>query len=886
MDGSNLPEVRSTCAYCGVGCGVLLRPDGAGGLTVRGDPDHPANFGRLCSKGTALGETVGLGHRLLTPRAFGRNVGWDNALQLVADRFRETIAAHGPDSVAFYVSGQLLTEDYYVANKLMKGFIGSANIDTNSRLCMASTVAGHKRAFGTDTVPGTYEDLDQADLVVLVGSNLAWCHPVLYQRVLAARQARGTRIVVIDPRRTASCDQADLHLALNPGSDVALFNGLLTEIHRRGAVDPDFVRLTSGLEAALETAGNDQISETGLPAEKLAAFFDLWINTPRVVTVFSQGVNQSSSGTDKVNAILNSHLATGRIGRPGMGPFSVTGQPNAMGGREVGGLANTLACHLDIENADHRAAVQAYWQAPAIPQSPGLKAVDMFRAVEDGQIKALWIIHTNPAATMPEADRVSRAIAACSFTVVSDLTLNTDTARLADVVLPAAGWAEKNGTVTNSDRTISRQRAVLQSPGQARPDWDILAEVGRRMGWKTAFDYASPAEIFREYAAMSQIAAQFGKDFDISGFSEIDEAGYAELEPTRWPLGRKGAGGRFFGGGHFFHSDRKARIVPVAHRRPAALPGPKYPFVMNTGRTRDQWHTMTRTGLSARLSAHLAEPFVDIHPQDAAREGISSADLVEVTSPTGRGIFRARITQDVRIGHVFAPIHWTAETAPSGRVDMLVPGTTDPISGQPESKATPVSISVMQAAWYAFAVSRNPLTPSVSYRATVRTDNGYRTELADHARILNWEQTAREWFALTDADAVTAGDPARGSFRIALSQNGCLQAALFVSPRPLPLMRDYLASMPDIPPAQFLTGRAPADAKDTGPIICACFGVGLKTIVDAISCGKAISVDAIGAALSAGTNCGSCRPELGALIDRYSPDAADNLSLQLQGGVA
>ena len=411
MDGSGLPEIRSTCAYCGVGCGVLLRPDGAGGLVVRGDPAHPANKGRLCSKGSQLGETVGLEGRLLKPRVNGLDSEWDAALDLVALRFRETIAEHGPDSVAFYVSGQMLTEDYYVANKLMKGFIGSANIDTNSRLCMASTVAGHKRAFGTDTVPGNYEDLEEADLVVLVGSNLAWCHPVLFQRVVAAKEARpGMKVVVVDPRRTATCDAADLHLPLKAGTDVALFNGLLTEIAAQGAVDADFITHVEGFEAALGSASDDDPARTGLDTATLRRFYDLFVRTKKVVTVFSQGVNQSSSGTDKVNAILNCHLATGRIGKPGMGPLSVTGQPNAMGGREVGGLANMLACHLDIENISHRSAVRKFWSAPTIPDTPGLKAVDLFQAVGEGRIKALWVIHTNPAVTMPDADRVRDAI--------------------------------------------------------------------------------------------------------------------------------------------------------------------------------------------------------------------------------------------------------------------------------------------------------------------------------------------------------------------------------------------------------------------------------------------------------------------------------------------
>ncbi len=588
MDGTDLPETRSTCPYCGVGCGVLLRPDGTGALAVSGDPDHPANFGRLCSKGSALGETVGLEHRLLTPQVDGKVTSWDAALQLVADKFRRTVAAHGPDSVAFYVSGQLLTEDYYVANKLMKGFIGSANIDTNSRLCMASSVAGHKRAFGSDTVPGTYEDIDEADLVVLVGSNLAWCHPVLYQRLLAARQKRGTRIVVIDPRRTANCDDADLHLALEPGSDVALFNRLLVEIVQSGAADAEFLNNTRDLNAAIEAAQSDEAAVTGLRESDIASFCKLWIETEKVVTIYSQGVNQSTSGTDKVNAILNCHLATGRIGKPGMGPLSVTGQPNAMGGREVGGLANMLACHLDLENPDHRSAVRSFWNSSQLPDKPGLKAVDMFRAVRDGDIKALWIIHTNPAVSMPDADSVRAAITNCDFTVVSDITSATDTARLANVLLPATAWAEKDGTVTNSDRTISRQRKVLRAPGQARPDWAIIAEVGRRMGFAEAFDYASAAEIFREYAALSGIAGQLGRDFDISGLSKLSDTAYDTLEPQRWPITKDRRGGRFFADGQFFHQDGKARFVPVTYRPPAAKTRPRFPFRLNTGRIRDQ----------------------------------------------------------------------------------------------------------------------------------------------------------------------------------------------------------------------------------------------------------------------------------------------------------
>ncbi|WP_136634863.1 nitrate reductase [Pseudooceanicola onchidii] len=867
MDGSALPEVRSTCPYCGVGCGVLLRADGMGGLDVRGDPDHPANFGRLCSKGSALGETVGLGGRLRAPMVGGVATPWDAALQQVADRFRQTVADHGADSVAFYVSGQLLSEDYYVANKLMKGFIGSANIDTNSRLCMASTVAGHKRAFGTDTVPQTYEDLDEADLVVLVGSNLAWCHPVLYQRLLAARKARGTRIVVIDPRRTASCDTADLHLPIAPGGDVALFNQLLTRIYETGAVDAGYVRQINDFDDTLRAAQCDTIDATGLDAAQITAFCDLWIKTEKVVTVFSQGVNQSTSGSDKVNAILNCHLATGRVGKPGCGPLSVTGQPNAMGGREVGGLANMLACHLDIENPDHRSAVRSFWEAPVMPEAPGLKAVDMFRAVGDGRIKALWIIHTNPAVTMPDADRVRDAIAGCDFTVVSDVTGATDTARLADVLLPATAWAEKDGTVTNSDRTISRQRAVLTAPGSARPDWAILAEVGRRMGFDAAFDYASAAEIFREYAALSGIAGRcFGRDFDISGLMDIDDEAYDAFAPVRWPVTQARTGGRFFADGQFFHADGKARMIPVRWQPPAAKTDRRYPFRLNTGRIRDQWHTMTRTALSPRLSAHLAEPFLELHPDDAQRQGIAAADLVQIQSPTGRAILRARITDSVQPGQVFAPMHWTGETAPSARIDAVVAAAVDPVSGQPESKASVVSVERFKAGWYGFAVSSGPMDLPGEYWALARTTAGFRAEFAGTTEIADWDAEARRIFGIEQAQVSTIRDAGRGITRVALSTDSGLMGAIFIAREPVAVMRDYLATLPGTDAPQVLGGRRPVGQLDPGPVLCSCFGVGVNTIVRAIEQNGLISVEAIGDALQAGTNCGSCRPEIAALI--------------------
>ena len=860
-------EIRTTCAYCGVGCGVLAKPDGQGGLTVRGDPDHPANRGRLCSKGTALGETMGHEDRLLHPMIGGARTDWGTALGHVADRFRETIAEHGPDSVAFYVSGQMTTEDYYVANKLMKGFIGSANIDTNSRLCMASTVAGHKRAFGTDTVPGTYEDLELADLVVLTGSNLAWCHPVLHQRIAAAKAARpGMRVVVIDPRRTATCDIADLHLPLAAGSDVALFNALLARIDARGARDTRFARHLDGMEEALAAAHAEDVSVTGLSAAQIDAFCDMWIGTEKVVTVFSQGVNQSSAGTDKVGAIINCHLATGRIGRPGMGPFSITGQPNAMGGREVGGLANTLACHLDIENPAHRAAVQGFWAAPAMPDRPGLKAVDMFRAVERGDIKAIWIICTNPAVSMPEADRVRDAIAGCDFVAVSDITASTDTARLAHVLLPAAGWGERDGTVTNSDRTISRQRKLLDAPGEARPDWAILAEVGRRMGWAAAFDWETPAEVLREYAALSGIAGRFGRDFDISGLADLDAAAYDALAPQRWPIAAAQQGGRFFGDGRFFTPTGRGRMIAVHAAPPKAKLTPEHPFRLNTGRIRDQWHTMTRSGRSARLNRHMGEPFLEIHPEDARALDLAPASLAELRGQGARAVLRVLVSERARRGEVFAPIHWSGETAPTGRIDAVVGPHVDPHSGQPEAKAAAVSVAPFAAAWFGFAVSTALPAPKADYWARARSEQGWRLELAGAEAPEDWEAEARVLFGLPEARLTRVSDSARGIERLAFHEDGRLVAALFVSPRPVAVSREHLASLLGGEGAQALSGRPGADMPDPGPVLCACLGVGVNTILTAIESGAALSVEAIGAALGAGTNCGSCRPEIAALL--------------------
>jgi assimilatory nitrate reductase catalytic subunit len=881
---------RTTCPYCGVGCGVLaaVKPDGT--VSIAGDPDHPANFGRLCSKGSALGETVGLEDRLLHPEISGRRASWGEALDLVAATFRSAIAEHGPDSVAFYVSGQLLTEDYYVANKLMKGFIGSANIDTNSRLCMASSVAGHRRAFGADTVPGIYEDLELADLVVLVGSNLAWCHPVIYQRLVAAKEARPQmRVVVIDPRRTMTADIADMHLAIAPDGDTALFAGLLAYLDRTGHLADEYIDLyTNGFEAAVAAASLPQeeiVRQTGLTPLEITEFYELFAATSRTVTVYSQGVNQSSCGTDKVNAIINSHLATGSIGKPGTGPFSITGQPNAMGGRETGGLANMLAAHLDIENPAHRALVQRFWRSPIIAAKPGLKAVDMFKAVADGRIKAIWIMATNPVDSMPDADAVRAALAACPFVVVSDISTATDTIPFAHVKLPSAGWGEKEGTVTNSERRISRQRAFLPLPGEARPDWWQLAEVGRRLGHPEAFAYPNPAAIFREYAELTAFENEGARDLDLGAHAEIDLAAYDALAPFQWPQS-KGAGPsetRFFAEGGFFTPDRRARFVPVSATARPRTSG-DWPMTLNTGRIRDQWHTMTRTGKSARLSAHLAEPFAELHPDDAARLGIGDADIVRVTSQHGEVLLRALISTRQRPGSVFAPMHWTGQFAAKARIDALVPPLTDPYSGQPALKNVPVNVTRFAAGFHGFAISAGkPADPGTAYWALARAEGGWRLELAGDVFPDDAEDLARRLFGLTGLEAepiLAYRDSVRRDVRIAVFDGTRLHGALYLSSGPVAVSRQWATAQLAVEHANPLAryriaaGRAGANMPDKGAIVCACLSVGVNEIAMAVRAGCA-TVQAIGKALSAGTNCGSCKAEIKAIIERNYPIAAE-----------
>jgi len=909
-----IATVRTTCPYCGVGCGVtVLVPDDTAGTDCRitGDTAHPANAGRLCSKGSALAATLDVEGRLLHPRVNGERTDWNATLDLIGERFAATLAEHGPESVALYASGQLLTEDYYAANKFVKGWLGTANIDTNSRLCMASSVAGHLRAFGTDTVPGQYADLETADLVILVGSNLAWCHPVLHQRLMSARESRPeSQLIVIDPRATATTAMADRHLAVAPDSDAALFVGLLGDLARHEALDAHWVRdRLSHAEAALSAAAPlsraDTAALTGLSEADVAHLFDAFRNNRRVVTVYSQGINQGARGTDSVNAIINCHLATGRIGRPGMGPFSITGQPNAMGGREVGGLSNMLAAHTSLDDADARRRVQDFWGSPMIAQAPGPKAVELFERIADGRIRAVWILATNPVDSLPQADRVREALQRCPFVVVSDVVPDTDTARLADVLLPSAAWGEKDGTVTNSERCISRQRRFRAPVGSARPDWWQIAAVARRLGATHGFDWDGPAEIFREHAALSAVAGS--ADFDIGAAAELSDAGYEAMEPFVWPW-RRGtlpapspAGQRFFGIGRFHTLDGRARMIPIvplpaavqdrhaldAHPKDAAGDGALAHLVLNTGRIRDQWHTMTRTGPIATLSAHLAEPFVEIAPADAARAGIAAADIVELASSRGRVQARALITDRQRRGSLFMPMHWSEVWASRARVDALVSPTLDPVSGQPASKSEPVSLRRWPATAFAYV-----LLPERPERLPPRRDHywalapvpgGWQIELAGRDGAQALDRVCRTLLPKTPSGqpsqhALEHIDARAGHHRRVIIAEGRLQAASFVAATPVSAARRWLIdalTRPDVdaPASALLAGRPAGQAPPPGAIVCSCHAVGANTIRAAIASGECASVAELGERLQAGTHCGSCRPELAALL-RAAPERA------------
>jgi assimilatory nitrate reductase catalytic subunit len=869
-------EIRTTCPYCGVGCGLTGKAGEGRALKIAPDKAHPANEGQICSKGAALAETVGLEGRLLHPMIGERRVSWDRALGHIAHGLQRVVDRYGPDAVAFYVSGQLLTEDYYAANKLMKGFIGSGNIDTNSRLCMASAVTAHTLAFGGDFVPGCYQDLDLADLVVMTGHNAAWTHPVLYRRIEAAR-TRGQRHVVIDPRRTATADAADLHLPLAPQTDVRLWNGLLADLIRVGAVDRPYIAAhVSGFDKIEQTLGEDDQSiaavaqDCGIEENDLRRFYRMFAETPRTVTLFSMGANQSAQGVAKGLAVINAHLATGRIGKPGACAFSITGQPNAMGGRETGGMATTLAAHMGFDESSCD-RVARFWSAPNIARKPGLKAVDMFDAIHDSRIKAVWIMATNPAVSLPNSTRVREALTKCPLVIVSDCMAETDTMALAHVKLPALAWPEKDGTVTNSERCISRQRAMLAAPGEARADWRIVADVGARMGHADAFAWRNSAHVFREYARLTAYE-NGGRLLDLSSLIGLSDAEYDQLTPAQWPLRTRAGTLRLFADGEFPTPDGRARMAPVRPQGPAEDLSLRYPLSLNTGRIRDQWHTMTRTALSPSLSRHIPEPFVEIHPQDATASGVVDGRLTCVETARGEAIVLARVTDRQRCGSIFMPMHWTDAFASHGRANATVSGPVDPISGQPEFKHTPARVYGYRETWTGFFISREPAQrpkgADVIWRR-IPQPGAQLHEFAGRGDDAERELVARTLTRAAKGECVRYDDFAALSTRQAWIDNGRLNRVLFFGQRLPP--RDWLVAafsepiLSDNTRRFLLHGRAPNAALDTSPIICACAGITTRTISNAIGAG-AQTLEAVGEATRAGVTCGSCRTEINCLL--------------------
>ena len=904
--------IKTTCPYCGVGCGITaIVDDVIHQVKIQGDKAHPANFGRLCSKGSALGETIELKGRLLEPRIYGQQSSWEEALNLVAHTLLDTIEKHGKDSVAIYGSGQLLTEDYYVANKLMKGFIGSGNMDTNSRLCMSSSVAGHKRAFGADTVPGCYADFELADMIVLIGSNTAWCHPVSFQRIRAAKEANPQlKIVVIDPRRTSTCDIADLHLPLAAGTDTTLFNGLLNFLVGYAVrtddcpklaedekvrvayptVDYDYIEQhTEGFNDALaaakaSSASLEQVAaQCQINAEDLYRFYDWFAATDKVMSLYSQGVNQSTSGTDKVNAIINCHLATGRIGKPGMGPFSLTGQPNAMGGREVGGLSHQLAAHMDFADPADIDRVARFWATNSVAQQVGLPAVALFDAIAEGTVKAVWIMGTNPVVSLPNADHVKRALQNCAFVVVSDCIADTDTTALAHVLLPAQGWSEKDGTVTNSERRISRQRALFPPAGNAKPDWWIISQVAQRMGHQQAFNYQSPVEIFREHAALSGFENNIKhglRDFDISGLADLNADEYENFPPVQWPVNQQYPQGRerFFDDQRFFTPTGKAQFITIQPKSPVNTPTNDYPLILNTGRLRDQWHTMTRTAIAAKLNQHKPEPFVEIHPDDATQFGLQHQSLALIETVWGSMIARVECTESQKPGNLFVPMHWTEQLASNGRMGALVNPAVDPISKQPECKHTPSRIKSYQPAWYGFVLTRQELDfNSVDYWVKIKGDQVYRYELAGEKLPENVPSWAKNYLSASETDQWQEyQDSGMNNYRAARIIDQRLESVVFIAPTPHLPERNWLVSLfvkPELTEPErksLLTGKPPRGVSDVGTIICACFNVGEKTISTAIAEKSLKTHQEVGQCLKAGTNCGSCIPEIKALLSNHA----------------
>jgi ferredoxin-nitrate reductase len=693
-------EIKTTCSYCGVGCGIIVNNDAKNGVTVTGDINHPVNKGMLCSKGMNLHYVVNdTSDRILYPEMRWskshpmERVSWDSAMERAAAVFASIIKKHGPDSVGFYVSGQCLTEEYYLINKLVKGFLKTNNVDTNSRLCMSSAVVGYKKTFGEDSVPIAYEDIELADTFLITGANPAFCHPILFRRIEMHKEKNPkTKIIVIDPRRTDSAAIADLHLQIIPGTDVILCHAIAKILIEKGYTDSDFIKnhtenyqlyrdlvLSTSLEKASKLCG------ISIPEMKLAA--DIIAKANGFMSLWAMGLNQSAIGVDKNTALLNLSLLTGHVGKPGSGPFSLTGQPNAMGGREVGGMANLLAVHKELANPVHRQEVADFWGVDAISEKPGLTATEMFDALESGKMKAIWVICTNPMVSLPDSRRVEKALQNAKFVVVQDISHNSDTAKFADLLLPAAGWLEKEGTMTNSERRISYLPKGINPPGEALSDVEILIRFAKKMNFN-GFNFNTTEDVYKEHCQMTR-----GTNIDISylNYNRLKNEG-----TFQWPVPDYGHPGtpRLFADKKFYTPSQKAIFnIPTAIENTSEQPNDQFPLILTTGRIRDQWHTMTKTGKVSRLMTHTPSPLLEINPIDAYKKGISNGDIVIVKSKNGDVRVKAKISDAIREGVVFLPMHWGKQLENDLiRANNLTNTLVDPISKEPDFKFTIVSV--------------------------------------------------------------------------------------------------------------------------------------------------------------------------------------------------
>ncbi|MBM3386703.1 MAG: nitrate reductase [Betaproteobacteria bacterium] len=932
-------ETRSTCPYCGVGCGVIIESSGAQITGVRGDPEHPANFGRLCTKGQSLHLTaapqVTQQTRLLTPQwrpvrgQAPQALGWDAATDMAATRLADIVRAHGPNALGFYISGQLLTEDYYVFNKLAKGLLGTNNIDSNSRLCMSSAVAGYKMTLGADAPPACYEDIALAHCLFIAGSNAAWAHPILFRRIEDARRANpDLKMVVVDPRRTDTADMADLHLQIQPGTDVMLFHGLLHLMLREDWTQPAYIAAhTTGFEAlqalVAEHTPEHVAQICGIAMEDLLTAARWFATSPATLSLYCQGLNQSHNGTAKNAALINLHLATAQIGKPGAGPLSLTGQPNAMGGREVGGMANLLSAHRDLANPEHRAEVAALWGVPEVPAKPGLTAVDLFEAAADGQVKALWITCTNPAQSMPDQKTVRRAFERAEFVIVQEAFATAATCELADLLLPASSWGEKEGTATNSERRITRVRAAVPPAGEARPDWQIAADIGQRLA--AALDRPQDARLLN-YANVEAIWLEHrestrGRDLDITGLS------YAQLEtaPAQWPhpAGQAHSQARLYTDGRFATPDGRARFAAVRWAPVAEERVSHYPFSLTTGRLRDQWHGMTRTGTAGRLFAHSPEPCVQLHPEDLQRLGLQDGELAEVRSKRGRLMLPVQASAQIAPLQAFIAMHWGPEVL-SGRdahgqpglgVNVLTTASYCPSSKQPELKHAAVQITPVpaQGLWSLVAMAWLPSDRVWQVRRALQQqfsafDFASLVPFADPSAAL--ENTTPRTGLLLRACSTQACAPATlqevlsqldlntpKTLRYQDSERAQLRALGLSTPdaqglrslqafavagdsRSVHWLQDLLEQGQALnwPARQWLQASStpPQDSVPASQQICSCLNVREDAITASLQTQIGNEADRLAGLqqhLRCGTRCGSCMPELKRLVRQVPPPA-------------